>query len=102
MLLSIIVPTFNEAENVPIVAWLIHKHLDGLGIDWEVIIVDDSSPDGTAEVARELARTMPQLRLAVVSRPCKLGLGSAYVKGLEHAKGELVLLLDADLSHHPK
>jgi dolichol-phosphate mannosyltransferase len=102
MHLSIIVPTYNEAENLPIISWLIHKHLDGLGLEWEVIIVDDSSPDGTAEVARELAKTMPQLRLVVVSRPCKLGLGTAYAKGLEHAKGRFVLLLDADLSHHPK
>jgi dolichol-phosphate mannosyltransferase len=98
--LSIIVPTYNEALNTPILAWLLHKHLSHEA--YELIIVDDASPDGTAEVSRRLASLWPDLPLVVLSRPCKMGLGSAYMHGLKVARGELVLLLDADLSHHPK
>ncbi|KAG1655814.1 hypothetical protein FOA52_008377 [Chlamydomonas sp. UWO 241] len=99
--LSVIVPTYNEALNLPILAWLLHEHLHGL-VDYEVVVVDDASPDGTADVAMRLAASMPQLRLRLVSRPGKLGLGSAYARGLAECKGGLVLLMDADLSHHPK
>lgn len=100
--LSIIVPTFNEALNIPVLAWLLDKHLSGTDESYELIIVDDGSPDGTAEVSRKLGDRWPQLPLTVLSRPHKMGLGSAYMHGLLAARGEFVLLLDADLSHHPK
>ncbi len=102
MELSIIIPTYNEALNIPIVAWILHKHLAGKGVTYEVIIVDDASPDGTAGVVRKLSEGWPELAIVVLSRPRKLGLGSAYVHGLKSARGEFVILLDADLSHHPK
>uniref|UniRef100_A0A6U2JBC8 Dolichol-phosphate mannosyltransferase subunit 1 n=1 Tax=Chlamydomonas euryale TaxID=1486919 RepID=A0A6U2JBC8_9CHLO len=102
--LSIIVPTYNEAANLPLLAWLLNRHLSTppATVDFELVVVDDSSPDGTAAVAEHLAAALPQLLLKVVSRPGKLGLGSAYIEGLKAARGQLVLLMDADLSHHPK
>jgi dolichol-phosphate mannosyltransferase len=99
---SIIVPTYNEALNIPILAWLIHKYLTIKDIAFEIIIVDDGSPDGTGDISRKLACEWPDLCLTVISRPRKMGLGSAYMYGLKEAKGEFIILLDADLSHHPK
>ena len=101
-ILSIIIPTYNEALNIPVLAWILNKHLSATGIEYELIIVDDGSPDGTADVSRMLADCWPQLSITVLSRPCKMGLGSAYIHGLGSARGEFVILLDADLSHHPK
>jgi dolichol-phosphate mannosyltransferase len=103
--LSIIVPTYNEALNIPVLAWLINRTLEKYPVSYELIIVDDASPDGTAKVCRGLAQHWPSLPIRVLSRPSKLGLGSAYLHGIEAeggARGEFVLLLDADLSHHPK
>lgn len=101
MELSVIVPTYNEAENLPLLLWLLRKHIPS-EVAWEVIVVDDASPDGTADLADRLARDWPQLVLRVLRRSHKAGLGSAYSHGLQQARGEFVLLLDADLSHHPK
>jgi dolichol-phosphate mannosyltransferase len=70
-------------------------------MDYEVIIVEDNSPDGTLKVAQELKRVYGE-KITIVSRPSKLGLGSAYMDGLKHCKGNYVFLMDADLSHHPK
>lgn len=102
-LLSIIVPTYNEAFNMPLLAVMLARHVGpACGQEYEVLVVDDTSPDGTAAVVQRLACQMPQLRLRLLQRPGKLGLGSAYREGLSEARGELVLLMDADLSHHPK
>lgn len=67
----------------------------------EIIIVDDKSPDGTAEICEELMKIHPG-KIKLVRRPGKLGLGTAYVEGLNSVEGTHVILLDADLSHHPK
>jgi dolichol-phosphate mannosyltransferase len=101
---SVIVPTYNERENIPILAELLAEALDGLpGVaDWELVVVDDASPDGTASAVRALQRAFPPGRVVLAERPAKLGLGSAYAHGLRHARGELVALMDADLSHHPR
>jgi dolichol-phosphate mannosyltransferase len=71
-----------------------------VGKAFEVVIVDDSSPDNTMEVAKSLQEVFPMIR--IVSRKGKLGLGSAYLAGLRVAKGNRIVLMDADLSHHPK
>jgi len=63
-------------------------------------VVDDASPDGTVEVAKALRKAYGHL--TIVSRPGKLGLGTAYAAGLAKAKGDRIILMDADLSHHPK
>lgn len=69
---------------------------------YEVIIVEDNSPDGTLEVAKQLATIYGPSRIKIVSRPAKLGLGSAYIDGLKECVGDFVFLMDADMSHHPR
>lgn len=70
-------------------------------MDWEIIIVDDGSPDGTQEVAKQL-QTAYGNAIQLKPRPGKLGLGTAYVHGLQFATGNYVIIMDADFSHHPK
>jgi dolichol-phosphate mannosyltransferase len=70
-------------------------------MDWEIIIVDDGSPDGTQDVAKQLIKAYGS-RIVLKTRSGKLGLGTAYVHGLEFATGNFVIIMDADFSHHPK
>ena len=67
----------------------------------EIVIVDDNSPDGTQDVVAQLQKIYPG-KIKLHARPGKLGLGSAYIDGLGQCTGEFVILMDADLSHHPK
>ncbi len=94
----VIVPTYNERENLP---RLIPRILDqDPGID--VLVIDDASHDGTGEVAEELAAAEP--RLHVMHRPAKLGLGTAYLAGFEWGLNQgydLLFEMDADFSHDP-
>ena len=96
---SVILPTYNERENLP----LLLERIDGVfsreGIAGEVVVVDDNSPDGTGRLAEQLRGRYRFLK--VIHRPRKLGLGSAYREGFRVAKGKLLLTMDADLSHDP-
>lgn len=93
--LSIVIPTFNERANIrPLVAGL-HKAVDWA--KWEVLFVDDNSPDGTAAEVREVARTDPAVRL--ISRHNRRGLTSAVVEGILAASCDLVVVMDGDLQH---
>ena len=102
---SIIVPTYEERENVPILYALVREaeraYADVNG-RWEILVVDDNSPDDTAGVVRRLREAYDDEFLVLCSRPGKLGLGSAYAHGLRFARGEEIVIMDADLSHHPK
>ncbi len=94
----VVVPTYNEADNLPALAEAI---LGQKGIA-HLVVVDDNSPDGTAAVAKMLADRLG--RLHVVSRPRKLGLGTAYVAGFRSALAlgaERIVTMDGDFSHHP-
>ena len=71
-------------------------------LNWELIIVDDASPDGTQDVARQLQGVYGPDRIQLRARAGKLGLGTAYVHGLQFATGSFVIIMDADFSHHPK
>jgi len=102
MIYSVILPTYNERENLPIIFYLLDKTFTEHKLPYEVIIVDDASPDGTLQVAKKIQSSYGQDRVQIVSRPGKLGLGTAYMAGLKVAKGDRIVLLDADLSHHPK
>ena len=98
MRISAVVPTYNEAENVPELV----SALFALPLDLSLLLVDDNSPDGTGEVADSLASRIPRLR--VIHRKSKEGLRSAYLEGIRAALGEgaeAVLQMDADLSHDP-
>lgn len=69
-------------------------------IDYEIIIIDDGSPDGTLDVAKELQRIYGEERILLRPRGAKLGLGTAYIHGIKHANGNFIIIMDADLSHH--
>jgi len=94
-----VIPTYNEAQNVRI---LIPRIL-GLGPEFHVLVVDDSSPDATADVVRELQKTDP--RVSIIVRPGKMGLGSAYIAGFKEALkfgADFIIEIDADHSHDYK
>lgn len=99
---SILLPTYNERENLPIIIWLIVNTLDKADIDYEIIIIDDGSPDGTLEKANQLQDLYGAKKIILRPRAKKLGLGTAYMHGIKHATGNFIILMDADLSHHPK
>ncbi|GIZ37439.1 hypothetical protein CKM354_000088500 [Cercospora kikuchii] len=102
---SVLLPTFNERKNLPIIIWLLNKTFTEQKLDWEVIIVDDGSPDGTQDVAKQLIsayNTKSSTHIILKTRTGKLGLGTAYVHGLQFASGNFVIIMDADFSHHPK
>ena len=96
---SIVVPTYNERENV---AALYEGVCRALEPAWafEIIFVDDASPDGTAEVVEELQQRDPRVRL--LRRSGKLGLGSAVRDGFNSAATDRWVMMDADLSHDPQ
>jgi dolichol-phosphate mannosyltransferase len=98
---TVVVPTYNEAENLPaLVGELLALGLPGL----EILIVDDDSPDGTGRVADDLSRRYPD-RIHVLHRAGKLGLGTAYVHGFQLAMergADLLVQMDADFSHSPQ
>ncbi|CAD6592239.1 MAG: hypothetical protein ASARMPREDX12_005903 [Alectoria sarmentosa] len=83
------------------VTWLLNRTFTENKLDWEIIIVDDGSPDGTLQVAQQLQKLYGS-RIVLKPRSGKLGLGTAYVHGLKYATGSFVIIMDADFSHHPK
>jgi dolichol-phosphate mannosyltransferase len=105
MFLSVILPTYNERRNLPILVHMLVEELSKptkLHGRFEIVIVDDSSPDGTGAVALKLAEAYGPDVVQVRARPGKLGLGTAYRHGLQFCRGDWVVLMDVDLSHHPK
>ena len=93
-----VVPTYNEVGNLEILVRGLREVEPGIGI----VIVDDGSDDGTAQVAHRLAAEVGDI--AVIDRPAKLGLGSAYRRGIAHAiehGADVCVQIDADLSHDP-
>mmetsp|Transcript_7054 Transcript_7054/g.8936 ORF Transcript_7054/g.8936 Transcript_7054/m.8936 type:complete len:176 (+) Transcript_7054:39-566(+) len=99
---SVILPTYNEKRNLPILVYLLAKTFQAHELDWEVIIVDDNSPDGTQIIAKELIGIFGQEHIQLRARAGKLGLGTAYVHGLQFVTGNYVIIMDADFSHHPE
>ena len=93
--LSIVVPTFNEAANVPTLVGLLDRTL--AGVAWEVIFVDDNSPDGTASVAKTLSKQDPRVRC--IRRVGRRGLAGACIEGILSSAAPAVAVMDADLQH---
>jgi dolichol-phosphate mannosyltransferase len=96
----VIVPTYNEIENVPtLLKNIFNLNIPGL----DVLIIDDNSPDGTAGLIKEMMKN--EERLFLLERPGKMGLGTAYISGFRYAleKGyDYIFEMDADMSHDPK
>ena len=95
---SVIVPTFREAENLTILIPQIAEAMDLAGIKYELIIVDDDSQDGTIDACECLAQSFP---IHLMTRRGERGLATAVVCGLHAARGEILVVMDADLSHPP-
>jgi dolichol-phosphate mannosyltransferase len=99
--LSLVVPTYNEAKNLPVLVEQLEALLGPvLGDSYEIIVVDDDSADRTWAVALELAATHPVLR--VMRRQGERGLSTAVVRGWQVARGEVLAVMDADLQHPPE
>lgn len=93
--LAVIIPTFNERDNLEAVLEALRRSLEG--INYEVIIVDDDSSDGTAAAARTIARTNPRVR--VIQRIGRRGLSSASLEGMLSTSASYLAVMDADLQH---
>jgi dolichol-phosphate mannosyltransferase len=98
--LTVVIPTYNEAENLPALAaalWSLPMP------DLKILVIDDASPDGTGEIADDLSHNKPE-RISVIHRASKLGIGTAYITGFKHALqsgAEAIGQMDADFSHSP-
>ena len=103
MNIAIVIPTYNEKETLPSLIEKIFDKIRPLIEELHVIIVDDPSPDGTADIARNLGDKFQ--KISVIQRPKKMGLGAAYKDGFTHVlqklESNLVVQMDADHSHDP-
>jgi dolichol-phosphate mannosyltransferase len=97
-MISIVIPTYNEKDSLPGLLEKIFATLNRASLEAEVVIVDDNSPDGTAEAASSLGELYP---VRVLRRAGKLGLSSAVIDGFSAASGDILGVMDADLSHDP-
>ena len=99
MKITIVIPTYNEAENLPKLV----SALFSLPLDLRLLVVDDNSPDGTGRLAQELSEAHPG-RVEVLHRPGKMGLRSAYLNGFQkifNGDSQVIVQMDADFSHDP-
>ena len=98
-MISVVIPTYNEAAVIEETLRRACRALEASSEPFELIVVDDSSTDGTAELAESLARQSP---VRVLRRPGRLGLATAVVDGWKLARGDLLAVMDADLQHPPE
>jgi dolichol-phosphate mannosyltransferase len=95
----VIIPTYKEKENIEAII----KAISSLSIPFDILIIDDNSPDGTADIVKNLQPSMPNLH--IIERPGKLGLGTAYISGFKWALEKdysYIFEMDADFSHDPR
>lgn len=97
--ISVILPVFNERENLGPLVGEIRAALAGLGRRWELLAVDDASQDGSVDELRELRRSHPELR--VLRHRMNCGQSAAFATGLAHARGSVVVTLDSDRQNDP-
>ena len=97
---SVIIPCYNEGENVPILFGRLVPVLEGLGVSFEVICINDGSSDNTLDRLVEIQKTQPSLRVIDLSR--NFGKEKALSAGLFHSRGQAVVPMDADLQHPPE
>ena len=98
-MISVVIPTYNEAGAIEQTLRRSAAALQAAGEDFELIVVDDSSSDGTAEIAEKLGGVLP---IRVLRRPGRLGLATAVIDGWQMARGDLLAVMDADLQHPPE
>ncbi len=98
--LSVVIPTLDERENIRLLIERLVPTLGEAGIEAEIIVVDDDSPDRTWEVVAELADRHGNV--LVIRRPGRRGIASAWVEGCEAARGRFIALMDGDLAHSPE
>ncbi|MBK8619009.1 MAG: polyprenol monophosphomannose synthase [Anaerolineales bacterium] len=99
MRITVVTPTYNEAENLPKLV----SALFSLPLDLRLLVVDDNSPDGTGRIADDFAAKYPE-RVSVLHRPGKMGLRSAYLNGFQRvmeSNAQAIVQMDADFSHDP-
>ena len=103
MNLAVVIPTYNEKETIPSLIEKLFDEIRPLVEELHVVVVDDSSPDGTADIARNLGVKFN--KISVIQRPAKMGLGAAYKDGFNHIleklDSNLIVQMDADHSHDP-
>jgi len=100
MKISIIIPVFNEAENLLLLHQAIHKAMEPIKIPWQIIYVDDGSSDGSGQTLAELAKADPEY-VGVVELRRNFGQTAAIAAGIDNADGDVIVLLDADLQNDP-
>jgi dolichol-phosphate mannosyltransferase len=96
---SIVVPTYNERESLPVLVDRLEELLTETGWTFEIVVVDDDSPDRTWELAESLGTTSP---VRVIRRQDESGLATAVVRGMDAATHDVILVMDADLQHPPE
>ena len=97
---ALVIPTLNEAGNIPTLFQRVQAALAPVNIDYELIVVDDNSQDGTGAVVRELGALDPRIRLLV--RKGERGLAGAVIHGWKHTDANWLGVIDADLQHPPE
>lgn len=97
--ISVVLPTYNEIDNIEKVITNVQRILEKITPNYEIIIVDDNSPDGTGEYIKKFSKNDKKIK--VLLRKEKKGLGDAYKYGFQHITGDIVFQMDADLSHDP-
>lgn len=100
MNLSLIIPVYNEQDNLPMLFDAIYQTMNSLGKTWEVILVDDGSRDDSLSVLKEYAEKDPQ-HVRVISFRRNFGQTAAIAAGLDYSQGDIIVLLDADLQNDP-
>lgn len=98
---TILLPTYNEANNIAPLLRALHKALDETEHTYEILIIDDSS-DSTPRVIRSMMKTYPEVRLIHRAKKDRTGLATAFVEGFKKAEGKYVLCMDSDLQHPPE
>ncbi|MFZ1866139.1 MAG: polyprenol monophosphomannose synthase [Polyangiales bacterium] len=97
-MISIIVPTYREAQNLPLVAGAVREAFAGRPEQYEILFVDDDSQDGSEEICAELAKAHP---VRILVRKGQRGLATAVLHGIEASSGRVIVVMDGDLSHPP-
>lgn len=95
----VLIPTYNESENITDLI----KAISSLSVPFDILVIDDNSPDGTARLVKEMMPSFPNLH--ILERPAKVGLGRAYIAGFEWALQrdyDYIFEMDADFSHNPQ